>query len=130
MAPFGTGAIDVIRAGYEVIPLSFVIDWFIDIGTWLDGLRDTELVVNKSYATRVIDRQVKFWWSDDNPTYTMIDGPTHSDPFRVKAHTITREIDVSPPSLPVFSGWTLSIVRSIDAISLLQKLILSLLGRK
>jgi hypothetical protein len=129
-APFGTGVWDIVRASWEVIPLSFVFDWFLDVNTWLNSLRDTNIEITESYGTRIMDRLTKVWWSDFNPSFELKEGPDSKDnSWKIHGYSMIRETDVAPPTLPVFTGWNLSLLRRLDAVALITTTILSLLRK-
>lgn len=123
--PYGTGVMDVVAAGWEVVTLSFVVDWFIGIGTWLGSLRDTNLEIGERYATLVKERQLRVWIDLSASSSEIIElytGPTSwSNAVVFKTLHVSRNIgdDVAAPVLPVLDPTSLSINRWIDAISLL-----------
>lgn len=126
-SPYGTSALDVLRAGWEVVPASFIIDWFIDIGGWLSQYRDTNLVVGERYATLVKETTVDIWLDTASSTACteFISGPTELEPFTVKAYHINRIIGdaVSPAVLPSIVPSKLTLVRKMDALALTMSLI-------
>lgn len=127
-APLGTGIIDVVRGVWEVIPFSFIFDWFVAVGTWLDSLRDVELEIEKSYATLIVNRRTETRYKESTYWNHVISGPTEI-PYVTKSFLMDRKIDVSPSALPGLTGVKLSTLRQIDSIALLIRAIVSLLRK-
>lgn len=129
VAPWGTSLQDVIAAGWEIVRLSFVIDWFLDVGQWLGSFRDTNLILGDKYVTQVQETTTKIWVEEGSgnvgPFYIC---PTPKDPFIVSGFSMRREIAdaVVPPSLPVFSPVKLSLLRKLDGLALLLGALLEL----
>lgn len=121
-APWGTGAYDFALAAWEKTTLSFVLDWFFDVGQWLESFRNTDLVLDQRFSTLVKETELKLWLnvgkSNTGPVYEC---PTEGNPFRVSALHITRIIgeDVKLPTLPMFTPGSLSVLRKLDALALI-----------
>lgn len=113
----------MLRGSWEIVPFSFVIDWFAGVGTWLTSLRDTNLEVEKSYATTVVERRTDV---NFDATRTVYWTTYKGKPFVVRGHRIDRVIDISPPTLPVFAN-QMSFIRLVDAISLILGMLKSML---
>jgi len=117
---WGTSAMDVLRAGYEIIPFSFVFDWFLNVEKWLTSLRSLDIVYAQSYATYAIEA-----------THTFQDGAFHyTDPCVVKSFLMNRIIDVEPPRLPLVDKRWANCLRIIDLISLTIGLLKGVLTRR
>lgn len=43
-------AVSLLRTGYELVPFSFVVDWFYDIGSWINSLNLGSIVDSNSWA--------------------------------------------------------------------------------
>jgi hypothetical protein len=119
-SPYGLGAFDTIIAAWETVPWSFIIDWFIDIGTWLRSFRNAGLEVSSSYCTLVTDLKYRMYSSgevDEKTGYSVdyIDYPTKGVPHEWDILVIDREIDIKPPSFPVSGGGINSIIRVLDS---------------
>lgn len=114
-APFGTGVWDVLAGAWEKTRLSFVFDWLLDVGAWLASIRNTNLVVKESYGTKVIDVVKSVSFADENPYWELIE---MGDPV-AKGYSMKREIDISPPLLPVVQLTNANWRRQVDAISLI-----------
>lgn len=52
----GLGPFDLARVTWELIPFSFAVDWFLDVGTWLDSLRPRNYKIVYAWMSR--DTQV------------------------------------------------------------------------
>jgi hypothetical protein len=132
MSPWGTGLNDVIQAGWEIVPLSFVFDWFINVNLWLSSIRDTNLEVGERYCTLVKNKKAEVWvdesGSNQGEFYTK---PTEDDPLVVTGLHISRIVGdaVAPPVLPCLDPSKLSLVRRLDALSLLTGVLTKLLRR-
>lgn len=85
---WGTSAVDCLRAGWEVIPFSFVFDWFVNMGDFLQTLRNVELDIAQSYCTYAVESKTKLhagpnvWQSKTPHLWTL---------------AIVRQIDLEPP---------------------------------
>jgi len=126
--PFGDSLYDMIRAGWEVVPASFVFDWFIGVGVSLDSFRNTNLKVGERYATLVTQKQVKMWVDEGSSIIGpggFIESPTYYNPYVANAYHITRVIgdDVAPPMLPCLVSGPLSWIHKLDALALIVGLI-------
>lgn len=132
MAPWGTSLGDAIAAGWERVPLSFVFDWFLDVGLWLGSFRDTNLILGNKYATYVQEITTEVWLnkigSNMREYYAY---PTENQPFVVSGYIIDRVIgdDVLPPSLPCFTPGKLSLLRQLDGLALTLGALMSLRRR-
>lgn len=45
VTPSAFGLTDPVSVAWELIPFSFVVDWFVDVGTWLEAVKPTPGVV-------------------------------------------------------------------------------------
>lgn len=60
-ASVGLSAGDVLSTAWELVPFSFVFDWFVDVGTWLGNLNALSgLTVLDGWTTGVITRACNF----------------------------------------------------------------------
>lgn len=133
LAPWGTSAYDVLMAGWERVPLSFVVDWWFDVGAWLDSFRDTNLIIADKYATIVKRSTLKIWLNTNACASDMVlkEYPTYQHPFVVSGYNIIRYIDdaVLPPSMPCLQAGSLSLFRKLDALALIIGALLGLRKR-
>jgi hypothetical protein len=109
---WGTSAWDILRAGWEIIPFSFVFDWFIEVGDWLASLREIDLEIAQSYATIVVDAQTEIK-SIDGDLWEQLGGKPYFKMFYME-----RVVDLEPPTTPLIDRNKLSLMRQIDAVSL------------
>jgi hypothetical protein len=119
------GLWDMLRGTWEIVPLSFVVDWLFGVGDWLDSVRNTELEISQSYVTTVVDRRAKIrshstpemeWRKEVNWTY--------------HEYMMERKPDPVPSALPLLQAEKLSALRTADAISLLISFMKGILSRK
>lgn len=125
-APFGTGFWDTLMGTWEVVRLSFVFDWLLDVGTWLASLRNTKLQVEKSYGTKVVDFEKVVSWGSDNPHYTLVE---MGEP-KVKGYKMIREVDISPPLLPALNQEMVKLYHQLDAIALIVGAVKTVFARR
>jgi len=121
-APWGTGIYDFALAAWEKTTLSFVLDWFFDVGQWLESFRNTDLVLSQQFATLVKETEIKLWLDvGKSTTGNVYSCPTVGDPFRVSALHMTRLVgeNVKLPTLPMFTPGKLSVLRQLDALALI-----------
>lgn len=133
-SPWGTGLNDVIAAGWEVVPASFIFDWFINVGLWIGSWRDTNLEVGNRHLTKVKNVSVDIWvdGSASNCVRQMITCPTQKDPMSIRSHHIIRFIDddVVPPTLPVIVPGKQTLLHKLDALALVIGLIKGVMTRR
>jgi len=126
-APLGTGIWDVLRGGWEVVPLSFVFNWFFGVEEWLTSMRNTNLSLRGSYSTLVVDRVGRYFIDDyksENISYTK------EWSGNVKDYYMGRVIDIKPPSFPLLQAERLSALRTVDAISLIISFMKGILSHR
>jgi hypothetical protein len=121
---WGVSAYDLVRAGWEIIPFSFVLDWFYDVGSWLASWRSVDMEIAQSYATIVVEGQTKIS-SVDQKTWHNYDEEYYADTL-----LIDRVIDIEPPISPRFNNEKLSLFRTIDACSLTLGILRGFLNRR
>jgi hypothetical protein len=122
-APYGTSAWDIVQAGWERIPFSFIFDWFVNVGDWLASLRKLEIAYAQSYATFAIESKVTFkggspWEIDagESPEITTF--------------LMERIVDIEPPSLPLIDRRWRNLTRTIDLFSLTIGILKGVLNRR
>jgi len=111
---------DLIALGWEVIPYSFVVDWFIGIGTWISAMVPAPgITMLGSWVTGVHNTNVDITgtmkYSRPNPTIW------YTGPFgKVSKKIVHYARDTQPVMTlcPVLSSHALSIKRQLDALSL------------
>lgn len=115
-APLGTGAWDWLASQWEVVTLSFVIDWFIDIGQWFAAHRDANLTIAGSSCTSVVEIELAH-------TIRMMTSGTSmlTDTPVIYTGTLVNRLvgeDVVPASTPSWNPYNLSWMRQVDAVAL------------
>lgn len=123
---------DILPTVWEIIPFSFVIDWFVGIGDWLQAISPAPGV------------SIRGWWctqiSDDS--YTRSGGyayftPPASNAWKgsfgsesVTNFSMTRIVNQPLTFTPTVRGFnTISRLHQIDALALLNKPITAMLGK-
>jgi len=117
---YGLQLRDVARTGWELIPLSFVVDRFVQVGTWLDAIQPNPNVTilgswlstrRSAHATR----QVLYLKVNTSPPCQT--GP--SGLFTGGNAMLTRVVGVVPSVIPTLNVGDLSLSQHVDHISLL-----------
>lgn len=111
---WGVSAMDLVRAGWEVVPFSFVLDWFIGVGDWLASWRDVDLVIAQSYSTVVVEGEYKVKRLTPESVWHSI-----GDDYHAYTYLMERKIDIEPPMTPRFQTEKLSLFRKLDAAALI-----------
>jgi hypothetical protein len=115
-------SLNPVSLGWEVIPYSFVVDWFYNIGGYLRSL-ETCMIYASRFHSGYITRYVEI---DNEIQFT--ESPDHRFISNAKARYIRRECDrtilysIPTPHPPVFQvklGWE----RLLSAASLLRQLL-------
>jgi hypothetical protein len=119
--PYGFGSIDLVRAAWERIPFSFIFDWFVNVGDWLQSLRSLEVAIVQSYATYAIESKTIMLPG----SYQTLDGDAELTCFFME-----RIIDVEPPNLPLIDKRWMNVLRIIDSISLIIGTLKGILKRR
>jgi hypothetical protein len=127
---FGTRPRDVPGLIWDLIPYSFVVDWFVDVGGWLEAVTPNPAItvgqswvttVKKSISTHTPEIQE---WKAGTASYTGSLGSS-----TIYSDTVSRIPGPSLPFTPVLTGTTLSALHSVDAVALLCKPLLGALRR-
>lgn len=117
---YGLDLSNLPSVAWELIPLSFVVDWFFGVGNWLGSLKAldyrTSLGTTTSQKTTItmktrVDKMVCGYV------------PSGIDSAQSSTSTLTlemleRRVNLTPPPLPVVNSGALSLKRQIDALSL------------
>lgn len=128
MRSLGMGLENIPGSAWELLTLSFVIDWFIDVGTWLNAtvpkpsieVKGSCLTVKTTNEYNLIPRLAA-------PNAYV---KTKIDPFYGKTEYIARTDKPAVPATPVLgTGWT-ALTRQLDALSLLRNLVPKFFSRK
>lgn len=106
------GLINVAAIAWELVPLSFVLNWFVPVGKWLDSF-SCLAGMDVLYPNKELKWQVTGFDDLRNPNF----------PYRINRSTyksVTRGLNIAMPPIVVFDVPTqLSISRAATAVSLL-----------
>lgn len=132
---FGNRWGDLVQTAWELKTLSFVWDWFFQIGDWLQAIvpdPDLTVLANSvsikrvnsitvapvAYGISYPTKQGRLWFANDNETL--------SD-CTYKEESLVRVVNVKLPNVPILRKQWLSLARTADALSLTIGKILNLL---
>lgn len=121
-ADYGLTASSLPATIYELIPWSFVADWFINIGDWIKASTPRpDMTVLGSWVTSVEETTRTFGpgtviLRQDMPPLMDLTGPSGRSVN--KTLTVKRLSNPSLPSLPTLQVKSLSALRSADALAL------------
>jgi hypothetical protein len=116
---------------YETIPLSFVADWFVDIGGWLSAVKpkpgidviDTMMIYHRhaelehfNFYGRVTFVYPPSWSWDEKPDY--------------KVDTLYRDTAPKLSARPTLNPGTLDLFRKLDSLALIWQKIPNLMRKK
>jgi hypothetical protein len=118
---FGTSNWDVVRAAWEIIPFSFIADWFVNVGDWLASLRSLEIEYAQSYCTFAISSETTLLPGDE----MILEGTP-----KVKTFLMERIVNLEPPSAPLVDRRWQNCLRTIDLISLTVGILRGVLNRR
>lgn len=128
-ALLGTRPRDVPSTAWEVIPFSFVLDWFVNVGDWLQAIvpvPGVNFLRNWTTLTRFTSQSCAGHFEFNGPG-SMSVGTYHgtfgSSTRTWKSHTRRRDVELS--SYPVLKRIPLSGLHQADAVALSIKPILS-----
>jgi hypothetical protein len=113
------GLLNPAFAAWEVIPFSFVVDYFVNVGEWLNSFTDFagfQLAdVSRSEMQRATCTESNHWSWENPPGYPGGSCTWTSD--RVELHRSTGSLP--GPSLSIRPPWTLSPARAATSVALL-----------
>lgn len=113
---------DQLIAAWQVIPFSFIADWFVQFSDWLESLRPTETTILQKYATGVIEGEVRFYPS--TPGFHTVGVP------KIKVFLMTRILDFEAPKYPLQEDSWRDVIHVVDAINLVVSLLKGKLNRR
>lgn len=118
------GVVNVLSLGYELIPFSFVADWFLPIGDFLNRLDSTwDLKPQQIYVTKFFKQKIKLTLTpagkDDNGHEWSGDPVT----TEIERTSMVRDtpLSIPPPPLPRFKN-PFSLVHIANAAALFDQL--------
>lgn len=123
LSKFGVSPEQLLTIGWELIPYSFVVDWFLNVGTWLRAispnhsiLKKGACVSQKTEITWTINELPGFYQSVPNLPDDLVKPST----YVWKSSTLERRImDPTATALPSFGRPHKVFLRSLDALALL-----------
>lgn len=120
-SPWGTSAHDVLSAAWEIVPFSFIFDWFVNLGDWLASVREIDVSYAQSYATYAIEAKYDF---------ESLNGEMLGENPQISVFRQRRVIELEPPSLPLVDKDWANVLRTVDLISLSAAILKSLLQKR
>lgn len=118
----GTRPSDMVALAWEKIPYSFVADWFVNVGDWLQAVTPNPYVTVRGNWVTTVDRFVRTCSAsgvlaisgDYKMTGSMGSSITKND-------DVKRRVNQELPNLPTVKPITISPLHSVDAAALLLK---------
>lgn len=131
-ALFGTRLRDIPATIWELVPYSFVIDWFTNVGDWLQAITPDPGVVPlghwiSSVDTSTLKRSGRYEWSNPSEHLTEWAGDLGSE--EITNFTFSRSCNTPITFTPGLTGVSLSILHQADAAALSLKPILGQLRK-
>lgn len=126
---FGTRLRDIPATLWELVPYSFVVDWFTNIGDWIQAITpDPNVEVRGWWATVVAETEYTRSGSSSRPSYIPAaqqywTGPCGSE--TVKSFTYTRICNQPISFTPRLTFKPLSALHQVDALALSASRIIS-----
>lgn len=133
VASLGLRPRDVPATLWEIIPFSFVADWFIGVGNWLQAIVPAPNVAVRGAWTTVTSRSENRIISASGsfrrpcPPYDTLTGPIPDSV--VYLDHVDRRMETELPTSPVILGQIPSITNAVDGLSLTVQRIFSSLER-
>lgn len=131
---FGLSLTDVPSAIWELVPLSFVVDRFLDVGTWLSAIVATPgMKLQGSWLSVVDDDLVEN--TILSASINVLTPPATNYQFADAGHyrqhikSLNRTVDVRPTILPPVTSGGLSVVQQLDHAALVISQLISLRKR-
>lgn len=120
---YGQRTRDLLPTFWETIPYSFVVDWFVGIGDWLQAVTpDPEITVRGNWVTRVTNYTKELIGGSYVKTYqtvpTVISSTATWGGSTRKTFDYTRDCNVPLPPHPMMTTQTLSSLHAADAMAL------------
>lgn len=108
-----------VSLAYELFPLSFMLDWFIDVDSWLAGLtpHPSRTYLGNCVSTKEIHeftgRVVKVWNSQDSRLITGY----RIKPYRITWERLRRTVNNPVPKFPVWNPNLVGISNTTDILA-------------
>lgn len=108
---------------WEKIPLSFVVDWFFDVGVWLQAIKrvDQRSILGSCTST-VVDRHLRGYIAEVY-AYDYCDRPVITNPGKCYFHhrQFDRVVNPTLSAFPVVKPDVSSLLHGLDAIGLIYQ---------
>ena len=122
---YGTRWSDLVSTAWEIKTLSFVWDWFFQIGAWLQAIvpdPDLRVLANSVSVKRAYQHKVApITYRVSYLTKTPMHFSDSNDLFKEASYdesTLVREVNFKLPDVPVLRKQWLSLAKTADALSL------------
>lgn len=135
LTTYGLRGRDIPATLWEVIPYSFVVDWFIGVGDWLQAITPSPGIRVLGNWTTTVDESINSF-TDLVATLSVATAPAATykctvSPSKTTSVLVTRVCGSGLPTTPVPSVNLLSVTQSISGASLLcQQLVAGLRGAR
>lgn len=138
---FGLRKEDIPSAVWDAVPLSFVVDWFVGVNTWLVGCTLDRESILASWITTTSEQRTELVAVFSAGTITSGSGSSakaYSRSLGVSTAQVSyvnkiRDVNIVPPSVPVLDPrWSefTNFLHLLDALSLLTQKFRGLLKRR
>lgn len=121
LAFFGLRPRDVPATLWEITPYSFVVDWFVNVGPWIQAI--TPVPGINVLGTWVTVKNMKTITATCSSFQLLADGAwrnaSGSGESSTTTQTVKRACNLPMASTPVLTGKSLSTLRSVDGLALL-----------
>lgn len=118
----GLHPIQAVNLAYELFPLSFMLDWFVDFDSWIGGLTPHPGIkylgnsVTRKVTTELTGRIVEFYYG---PSAVPIYPGWKINPYRVTWQRMNRSVNNPIPVLPAWNPKLLEISQIVDILSVI-----------
>lgn len=107
------GLVNPLVLAWELIPFSFLVDWFVNVGQVLASYTDfVGYTIKDGYESRLVSATETQYWRDDGNKYPIIYTRRHLSVKRRPVSNFGPRLVWKPPRLP-------SVTRALTAVSLL-----------
>lgn len=117
---------------YQIIPLSFVVDWGIDIGSWIQAHRPRPGYVYMGNCVTCKTTRTTTWANIATKSIyaDYSNAPLTSSKGFMVDETIDRQVNLPLPSTPQIGNGLSGLARSVDALSLIWQRMPKLLSKR
>lgn len=130
---YGLRMVDIPSTAYELVTLSFVLDWFFSVGDWIRAVTPdpkikvlaSSVSISRKYEAKI--DLVAYKVDGVSNLYAPVPGENF---YRYKVEELRRIVNPNLPSFPIWDDDTLSWMRQLDAVSLGWGKLMNTLSRK